>query len=453
MKTSKRVRAAAILAALFAPPLLAQSPIQDFSLSGTVGWSDNVRGEYVDQVSDTIVGVGLQTRISQERRKFNFGLTADLQYLEYLDDTFDNEVTGLASFEGSLVLVPEILTFEVNDNFGQTQSAAFAPQTPETRQNVNVFAAGPDIRLEMGDALVLLGSGRYMNERYEVTPADNSRTLAQLGLYHEFSADSALGILGQVSDVDYDDDTSGAYDFKRTEYLARYRLAARRTAIILEGGQSRFSADDGTDRDEVLYRVSLARQLTSRTSLTLAAGRELTDSGSLFVSTVDAMEPQDGIGGSTIDDLGLGSTQLMGTGIVASVDSLIVQYARGAWRFSTPRTRAYVSADYRKERYIQGVSSDRDVNTLATGIERNLSPALRVGLDVAYYTRESLEEDDVVLRDLSIRLSTFWRVSRRVELSVAAERANRSDSSTGGGFDDNRVWARLIWSPRGTAAD
>lgn len=450
MTTGMPARAAAIFVMLVAAPVLAQSPVESFSLSGSVGWSDNIRGEYVDQQSETIVGAGLQTRIAREHRKLNYAIAADLQYLDYLNDTFEDEVAGVASLEASLVLVPEILTFELRDNFGQTQSASFAPSTPETRQNINVFAAGPDLRLDLGNTLVLLGSGRYMDERYEVTPANNTRTVGQLGLYHEFSPDSSLGILGQTDIVDYDDDSTG-FDFDRIEYLVRYQLSARRTAILLEAGQSQFSSDDGTERDEFLYRVSLARQITARTSLTLATGRELTDSGSLFVSTVEAMEPQGGIGGGSLEELGLGNTQLTGTGIVASVDSLMSEYARAHWRFLAPRTRAFVGAEMRKERYIQGTTQDRDVTALTGGFERNFTAAVRVGLDASYGTRESIE-DDIVLRDLSFRLSTFWQATRRVELSVAAEHTQRMSSSTGGGFNDNRVWARLTWSPRGATS-
>ena len=430
----------------------AQSPVQNFSLTATVGWTDNIRGEYVDQESETIAGLGLQTRLGRQHRTLSYDLSADLQYLDYLNNTFDNEVTGVAAFDGRLQLVPEVLTFVLQDNFGQMQSTPFAPSTPETRQNVNVVAAGPDLRVEFGDALVLLGSARYMMEQYETTPADNSRTQAQLGFYHEFSADSSLGILGQNTQVDYDDGSTGS-DFERNEYLARYTLSARRTAIMLEAGQSEFSADDGTERDMFLYRVNLSRELTPRTALVLAAGKELSDSGSLFVSTTESLL-QPGSGGTNTDvtlaDLGLGSSQLTGTGIVATTDSLAHQYMRATWRLNAPRTRAYIGGEVREERYLQGVSQNRDVQTLSAGIERSLNAATRVGLDISHNTRES-EAEAITLRDITYRLSAFWLASRRVEFSLAAERAQRVSSSTGGGFSDNRAWLRMIWSPRGAA--
>lgn len=425
----------------------AQTPVQEFSLSTSLGWSDNIRGEYVDQESETIAGLGVAARLNREHRRLNYDLAADLQYLDYLNNTFDSEVAGFASLDTRAVLVPEVFSLVLQDNFGQMQTTPFAPSTPETSQNVNVISAGPDLRWEMGDALVVLASGRYMLEQYETTPADNSRQLAQLGFYHEFSGDSSLGILAQTTRVDYDDDTAGS-DFDRDEALVRYQLRARRTRILLEAGPSKFSADDGTERELTLYRVNLSRQVTSRTRVILAGGRELSDAGSLFVSSTDSMGSTED--GGSLADLGLGTTQLTGAGIVSTTDSLAHQYARATWRFDAPRTRAYIGFEARRERYIQGSSEDRDVQSITAGIDRNLNAAIRMGLDVSYNTRES-DETSTLLNDLAIRLSAAWQASRRVEFLLAAEHGQRGDDSTGGGFSDNRIWARMIWSPRGVA--
>jgi hypothetical protein len=270
---------------------------------------------------------------------------------------------------------------------------------------------------------------------------------------HEFSASSSIAVLGQTTHVEYDDDSTGS-DFDRTEALLRYQLAARRTAMLIEGGRSEFSADDGTEREVWLYRMEVSRELTPRTRLSIAAGRELSDSGSLFLGAAPAMESgrSSGTGGATLADLGLGATQSTASGVVASTDSLMHRYMRAAWRFTSARTRAYIGAEQREERYIQGVSQDRDLLSISAGFERNITSAVRVGLTAAHNTRESTESD-IVLKDLSFRLSAFWLLTRRLDVSLEAERSQRVGSSTGGGFDDNRLWARLTWSPRGGAAN
>jgi hypothetical protein len=434
------------LSVCVALPTFAQTSVQDFSISTAFGWSDNIRGEYVDQESEYIAGAGVQARLVREHRRLNYDLSADLQYLDYLHDTYENEVSGFAMLEANAILVPEVLTLVLEDNFGQMQTTPFSPSTPATRQNVNVVAVGPDLRLEMGDALVFLASGRYLLEQYETTLADNARQQGQAGLYHEFSRDSSIGVLAQFTHVDYDDGSTGT-DFDRNEALVRYHLTARRTSMLLEGGRSEFSADDGLERDLWLYRVDISREITPRTRLIFATGRELSDSGSLFVGAVQAMETG-GNASTSLSDLGLGSTQLSGTGIVATTDALAHRYVRGTWRLNAPRTRAYISAEQREERFLQGASVDRDVRTISAGVERSLNSALRLGLDISHNTRES-DQSSIVLKDLSFRLSAFWQPARRLEISLAAERSQREEGSTGGGFDDNRVWLRAIWSPRG----
>jgi len=459
MFSRRSSRACLGLFALLAAPAFSQTlprggtaptAVQSVALSTTLGFSDNIRGENNDQESETIAGVGLQLRLGKEHRRLNYSLHTDLQYLDYLGNTFDAELMGQANFDADLVIVPEMLTFVVQDNFGQQQNSPFAPSTPETRQNVNVFGAGPDLRVELGDVLVMLGSGRYMLENYETTAADNERTQAQLGFYHEFSADSSLGVMAQNTNVTYDEDTTGV-DFERNEYLLRYRLSARRTAMLVEGGQSKFSADDGIERDIWLYRANLSRLITTRTYVVFAAGRELSDSGSLFVSTsADPVQPGTGNSGQSdaFTEMGLGGMPLSGSGIVASTDSLELRYARASWRLAAPRTRAYVSGEMREERYFTGTSQNRDVQVFSGGIERNLSAALRLGIDVSHSIRQS-DISDVDLQDTMYRLSAFWQATRRLELSLAGEHSVRSGSTAGGGFDDNRIWARLIWTPRG----
>ena len=104
----------------------------------------------------------------------------------------------------------------------------------------------------------------------------------------------------------------------------------------------------------------------------------------------------------------------------------------------------------REERYLSDTTQDRDLRTFSAGFERSLNAALRLGLDISHNTRES-DASSIVLKDLSFRLSAFWQVARRLELSLAAERSQRVEGSTGGGFNDNRAWLRAIWSPRGAA--
>jgi hypothetical protein len=424
--------------------VLSSLPVDDFSLTASVGWSDNIGGLYQDQVSETIAAAGMHVGLVRDNHRVNYDLSGDVSYVKYLEDTFDDEVAGYLALDADAVLVPEVLTLVLQDTFGQTQTTPFAPSTPDTRQNINVAAAGPDLRLEIGDPLVFLASARYIIESYEITPADSTRQQYQAGLYHEFSSRSSVGVLGQHTVADYDDDPLA--NFERDEFLLRYQLRAARTAMLLEGGQSHMTNDRGLDREIWLYRADLTRQLTTRTLLNVAAGYELSDSGSLFVSTVNALDGTGSTGGS-LADLGLGTTQLGGTGVVASTDALAHRYYRAAWRYNAPRTRAYIGYEYRRERYIDGASFNRDLATITTGLERHLTSAHRLGLDVTHSTRES-GDTGILLRDLSFRLSGYWRASRRTEVQLTVERGQRNGSSTGGGFSDNRVWLRTTWTPR-----
>ena len=74
----------------------AQAEVQAMAEAG-VGYSDNIVRAAVDEVGETIGTVGLQLDWLERTRRIDGEATVDLNYFEYLDNTFESEVEGTAN--------------------------------------------------------------------------------------------------------------------------------------------------------------------------------------------------------------------------------------------------------------------------------------------------------------------------------------------------------------------
>jgi hypothetical protein len=441
MPCIRRAVAGASLLCLVAGAASAAPLFSDLTFSTGIGWSDNITGVATNQQSETIAAAGVRALIDRNSRLFDLNLDLDLQYIDYLRNKFDSELAGNSELNARFAIVPETLSLVVEDTFGQTQASAFAPSTPGTRQNTNLLAAGPDLRLSLGESLIFMGSGRYAVENFQRTNADNERFQGTAGFYHEFSGRSSLGVLAQAQDVNFD--AAQFADFIRREALLRYRLNASRTTVLMDAGRTEFRGRGVTPVRYNLwsYRFEASRNVTARTTLELAAGRMVSDSGELFASSLESTRVR-----SSLAQSGLGAIQTMGANIVATGDALRNQYGRATWRLVGPRARANIAFEARQERYITGNSIDRKIYSVLAGMSRDFSQRLNLAADLRHSQRDA-ETTTIVVKDFAAALTGRYRASARISMSLTFEYSNRNDNAGGGDFSDRRAWLGLAYSP------
>lgn len=419
----------------------ADSIIRDLSVSAGFGASDNIGGLYVDQVSETVAAAGIEARLERQTRRSALSLDTDLQYLSYLGGSFDDEIAGTASLEGKLFLVEDRLSWVLEDFWGQIQIAPFAPITPENREDTNVLATGPELRWDLSADWALLASGRVMRETYELSNADNDRRFAQVGITHQSSRNSSIAVLVNSQSVEFIDESLGT-DFDRSEALVRYQLRTSRTLIQADIGRTELS-EVGSSRRRWLARIDIERKITRKMTVDMMVGQEPSDAGSLFADAQAAVEPSRvGLGGGArLPPIGNG-------GIISVADSLENQFVGAGWRLNASRTVATASAEYRRERYTTRAEIDRSIRILQVGVARDLSSTLQLAVEARDLTTRA-QVDGTVLRDFLFQVSGQWRISGRASVDLSAEHFVRAGSSTGGGFDDNRIWMRLRYAPLG----
>jgi hypothetical protein len=404
-----------------------------------LGWSDNVTGVATGQQSETIGAVGLRGRASNDGRRAELDAVFDLSYVNYLGGEYSDRLTGSADVEARLAVVPDRIWFVVEDWFGQTQSQPFAPPTFENQENTNILAGGIDARQGLVGNLVFLASGRYVIESYQRTAADNERWQGVAGVHYEFSPRTSLGVLVQARDVTYSD--SAPYDnFSVRELLLRYRIAAPRTTLQLDGGRSQYRGRDALRTRRNMWAGSLAvsRNLTPRTSVNLALGREISDGGDMFVNALDGPGGQENLRRASLSTVPTG-----GAAVVASGDALRSTFLRAGWSLSARRTDFRLGAELRQERYIGATTADRDAYSAYVGMTRRLSPRFSLDLDFTGTTREQVATGEK-FDDIRGTLGAQYQATPRSAVGVSYEHFKQVG---GNGFTDRRAWLRFSYSP------
>ncbi len=397
-----------------------------YEIEAGVGSSDNITRVDTGEIDETLASAGLTLDWQEQTQRINGTALVDLSYVEYLDDTYDSEVLGTASADVTFGIVPDRFTWQVRDEFGQSQTDPFSPVTPETRENINYFTTGPDFILRFGNATSARLFGRYSLTDYEDSPFDADRVTYGLALGRELSASSRVA-LNLVSDSsDFDNEANTDYD-RRSAYLSYDLTGEGRTTINSRVGYSWLELDGAEETGGLLFGLDLTRQLTASSQLLLSAAHEFSDAGEIA---------------------GEGSTE-----ITSSSDPFENSDFSLGWNFDRNRTSFGLSAAYAERRYETQLVLDSDRTDFSLDIGRRMRPTLRLSL-TASLTNEDFVNTGIDSDEWMAGLRLDWQMGRHAGLRLRLEHTERTASGGGGDFAENRVFLSFTFTgdraPSGT---
>jgi hypothetical protein len=407
---------------------------QELDLSATIGafHSDNIGRSSVDEQSETVGEAGLRLGIAREQGRLTADVTADLRYRKYFDDSYDEELMG--GLDGMLTywFLPERFSWVVEDNFGKALIDPRAVETPGNRQSANFFSTGPDFRLPLGDRTEVLLSGRWSDASFSESNADSQRLTGNVGLLRHLSPTSSVSLNALTERVEFDDEIVNS-NYDRQSAFIGYDARGARTTISLQAGYTAMH-DFGETSDGPLFDLTIARELSPRSTLTLNAGTNLTDSA-------NAMRRDQGISGvSTEGDIG-----------VVSSDPFQSDYASIELALEGVRTSLDFVANWRAEDHEQDAVLNRDsIGALAT-LTRRLSQTLSMSL-FGGWTTEDYADSGVEFDEWTYGADLDWEFSRHFGLTLRVDRFDGSGDTPLGAdqrdYTENRIALNLDYTPR-----
>lgn len=271
----RRALALAVLATL--PVSSAQAWRLDWIAELGLEHNDNVTLSDTDPVSENILRPSLGFLLSQDGATVQASARGFLEYRDYLGDTYSSEFLGELDGRVNWVIAPERLHFSVQDRLSIQPISQAAPDSPNNRQQTNVFAAGPTFFFRFSPTLRGQVEARWIDTYAEESVGFNTqrlsgavRAIKDLGPSRQVSANI------QAQTVDVDDNTI-APDYDRYDVFGRYSQRLSHFDVLLDLGYSALEFDEGGSRTSPLVRGVLGWRPNESHAFTLIAARRFSD--------------------------------------------------------------------------------------------------------------------------------------------------------------------------------
>ena len=455
---SGRGRLPAALAAVIAMASTAAAGTSSTAAGDTLSYgvdvgvaeSDNVTLVPTDKISQTIAMTDVDFDVKQQSRLVDVDAKGNFSYLDYVQGAYGTELIGRFDGVGRLALIPQRLTWVLQDDFGQAALDPFTPTIPTNLENVNYVSTGPDLMLRLGASNFVDMSARVARAEYATSPFNSNRLLGNLGWGLQLSALSSISLNADTERVLFEN-TAVNTDFDRTNGFVRYAIKGARTDLSVDLGATVID-QNGTSTRGGLAKIDLARKISSAAKLTLVAGRNLTDASTSFSS------------------LQSGAIGLVGTAPAAVTSiSYTSNYVTAGWQYERYRTTLAVSGHYEKNSYGGAQELDYDRGGAEFRVERKLTRALNLQVLGRLYKTDYTHagavptvaplsagyENGLVppngssdYADGLVAAVLAWRHGRALEVRLRAEHSSRVTTGVDTGYHENRVLLTVGYRPQ-----
>ncbi|MCH8137303.1 MAG: outer membrane beta-barrel protein, partial [Proteobacteria bacterium] len=348
-------------------------------------------------------------------------------FLDYENNTFDRETVG--SLDASIVfkISEEVLSWFVQENFGQQIINPFQAVTPDNRENVNFFTTGPRLAIPLCRRALVNVEASYSDVNYEDRPLDNERFGARLGIERVISASRSVSINVDGDRIEYDDDVLNP-SIDRINAFLRFDSETARNDFVVDLGWNQIERL-GEKSDGLLADIVWHRYLSPTTTISLNGGTKFSSDGDIFRFN------------QQLDN------QFGGTQDVQSVsDPFQNDYVRLELGINKSRTRANLRLFWSAENFENITALDRTLSGARLNVSREVSRSLSISLFGTFTRREYdnvVRDDD----DLSFGAEISWHIGTRTTVSLRGERFERNTDIDANEYEENRAFLTFTYRP------
>ena len=251
---------------------------------GGLGYSDNVGRTDVGEITTAYYEVGSLIDWSRQSVRADGFLTTDLSFREFEDDSFDSQLFGDLDAELNFFLLPDVLQWSFEDQFGQARRDDLLTAAPDNRQNINNFATGPTLSLPIGRKVLFDLSARKAWRNFEEAAQSDSTSLdVRADIGRAVAPNKRIGVYVIDRAIEFKD-IAGS-EISITSVVANYQAESARGSLALDVGVDR--VDTGVLEDEGLrFAFVLRREFGAYSSFSISAGRRVSDSGGILGDSI-----------------------------------------------------------------------------------------------------------------------------------------------------------------------
>ena len=409
----------------------------DYSVDAGVERNDNVTLVETGEISQNILRAGLGFLATEDTSALQMRLGGRVEYRNYTDNAYSDSVEGDLSALLNWVAIQDRLSFTAENRLEVQAINPFAVDTPDNRQQINVFSVGPNFYFMRGSTFQGQAELRYVDSHAEETEEFNSsRVGAAVRMYKDLSDASRVSFNYQFQDIDFDDDAS-AIDHRRNDLFARFEREYNILSLSADAGYSRAAFDGGARHSGPLLRAGLVWRPSERSRFAVDGAKQLSDAATTFLG--DVMVPG-APGGRIPRDILIG-TEIV-TAAVYEERSVAIGYT-----YTGDVTSFGVTSFLRRLDYIESALPDEDREGVTVGFDRALGPTLSLSLG---YSKERVEYEQIPGRFDTSRfgLSLGKRWSRHWASYLSLERNRWTSPVIATDVDQYILYLSIVYSNR-----
>lgn len=401
--------------------------------------SDNIERASTDERSELIGTVGTRMNLLRDGTRFDYDLKGDLQWAEYLDNTYPGQFFGNFNGTASFAFIPRRLQWNVRDSVGTLATDPFVPSTPDTLATLNYFSTGPEFHMLLGPNNQLSAYAEYgrttsHTEAPSALELDSKRYSGGVSVAHAMSDSTQVSLAGDTEKVEYLSTTANV-DYRRNSVTAAYAAESRRTRLLLSAGFTRFEGL-GQKADGVTGSADLSRRVSSASVIYVRLNQSTADAADLLRSDLGAPA--------------LGGQSAGGTRVVR-LDPVKRRGAQAGWRYETSRNSLILSAAWSQERGDISDTLDRDTKGVAVEFRRRLRPTLSLNV-LAREDHEDFSTVDYTDKQRDGTVALQWHAGRKLSVALQFQRYELNSSDNTSEYSENRLGIQFAYQVVGLPA-
>jgi len=381
-----------------------------------------------DNEDNDLVAVGyLGADISENEGPFRSSVKSSLIYQHYTEDTFSDQyylnLNALAGWE----MIRDRLDWKAENFFTQRPVNSLNANTPDNRQDTNVFTFGPIATFPVSGRQQIRLRPQFRTFYYEDTNTDNRQYSLFADWSYQFKPTLSVGVDGGATKVAYDDDDRNPdYTSSTLHGFVAGTQAASEYRVNL--GTTHIQRDDFENQDGFTGDLTGLYHLTGRSSARAYLATELRDSSTGLLKS--STNPDDG-------DFSNEQT----SGDVLRNKIVRLTFRRVDSTFNTDIWGEYRDLDYKE------APNDRDVKEVGASADYRIAPLMVTG---AYGRYNRTKETDSGRRDKTYIIggNVAYNLSRNLRTKFDLQYRNRDSNRSRQDFKEFSAFISLVYGFR-----
>lgn len=427
--TLRRIALVALFAALPA------SAIElDYSIRGAAGYSSNINQSTTDPTGSGLLIPQLDFRWKEQGSTLQASAIGELQYFDYLNGSFSNQLLGALSGILDWAVIPQRLHLVVEDDASVQPVNVLEPNAPSNLQQVNVLSVGPTLQFRLGAPLSGEVDFRVLNSTASKTSDfDSLREVATVRAIRHLAPTRELSANVDGEHVHFTGSNPSGPDYNRYSAYGRYQSRLAHLDLDLSLGYSRLSLPGFGSRSAPLGRGTGAWRATPRSTFGLGFMHGYSDAAQDLASLIDF---------TSIEKLNNGI--LVGTATISS-EVYLESRVDVSYGFDGTRVGLHVNPYWRKLAYVSAADLDQTAHGGGFDLSYRLRPRWTIGLLASEETRRYTT---LARRDEDIRLGLYLlqQLSRHWSWRLDLTRNERHSTAALQGFRENIGLVTLIFT-------